>query len=98
LCEGQLVPAASGQAKQFSYPKDYVLEQSNRIKISDVKTDFDAYRSPLRASPEVLAQYVKGYARLCLSAIYRFPGIRRIAVSLFPEHRLQLLRRWLDKF
>jgi hypothetical protein len=46
----------------------------------------------------VLAQYIKGYARLCLSAIYRLPAIRRLAVTVFPEYRLQLWRRWLDKF
>jgi O-antigen biosynthesis protein len=98
MCEGQLIPAACSHAKQFSYLRNYLLEQSTRIKTSNIKTDFEAYRSPLRASPEVLAQYFKGYARLCLSAMYRFPGIRRIAVSVFPEHRLHLLRRWLDKF
>jgi O-antigen biosynthesis protein len=97
LCEGQLVPAAIGQAKQFSYPKDYLLEQSSRIKNRDIKTGFGAYRSPLRASPDVLAQYIKGYARLCVSTISRFHGIRRIVVSVFPEQGLQLLRRWLHK-
>jgi hypothetical protein len=40
----------------------------------------------------------RSYARLFLSKIYRFPGTRRIAEGLFPEHRLQLLRRRLDKF
>ncbi len=98
MCEEQLISAASSQAKQFSYSRDYLLEQSTRIKNGNINTDFDAYRSPLRGSPNVLAQYFKGYARLYLSAMYRFPGIRRIAVSVFPEHRLHLLRRWLDKF
>ena len=98
LCERQLIPAARGQSKQFSYSKDYLLEQSIRITSFDARPDFSAYRSPLRASTNVLAQYVKGYARHWLSAAYRFPGIRRIAVSVFPEHRLQVLRRWLDKF
>jgi hypothetical protein len=98
LCERLLIPAASEPATQFSYLKDYLLPQSTSIKTSDVKTDFDAYRSPLRASPEVLVQYFKGYARLCLSAVYRLPGVRRIAVSFLPEHRLQRLRRRLDRF
>jgi hypothetical protein len=97
LCERQLIPAASGQAKQFSYPKDYLLEQSSRINNRDVKTGFDAYRSPLRASPDVLAQYIKGYARLCVGTISRFRGLRRVVVSVFPEHRLKLLRRWLHE-
>ena len=97
LCEAQLVPPAKDQPQQFSYSKDYLLEQSSHIKNSDVSTNFDAYRNPLRASREVLTQYIKGYSRLCLSAMYRFPGIHRIAVNLFPEHRLQRLRRWLDR-
>jgi hypothetical protein len=97
-CEGQLIPAAIVPTKQFSYEKDYLLQQSSRIDDIDVKSGFDAYRSPLRASPGVLAQYIKGYARLCLSAIYRLLAIRRLAVTVFPEYRLQLWRRWLDKF
>ena len=96
--ETQLIPPTGDQSKPFSYSKDYLLEQSIYIPSSDTKADFDAYRSPLRSSPNVLAQYVKGYARQWLSTAYRFPGIRRVAVSVFPEHRLQLLRRWLDKF
>jgi hypothetical protein len=34
----------------------------------------------------------------CNIALYRFPDPERIAVGLSPERRLQLLRRWLDKF
>jgi hypothetical protein len=34
----------------------------------------------------------------CNIALYRFPGPERIAVGVSPEHRLQLLPRWLDKF
>lgn len=97
-CEGQLIPAAGSPAERFSYQKDYLLEQSTSANDSDIKTGFDDYRSPLRASPGVLVKYIKGYARLGLSALYRFPGIRRVAVCVFPEYRLQLLRRWLDKF
>ena len=97
-CEGQLIPAANSPTKQFSYEMDYLLEQSTRIHGSDIKFGFDAYRSPLRASPGVILQYIKGYARLCLSAMYRLPAIRRLAVTVFPEYRLQLWRRWLDKF
>jgi hypothetical protein len=97
-CEGQLIPVASDNSKHFSYAKDYSPGHSNRIKSNDVETGFDAYRSPLRASRDVFAQYIKGYARLWLSSIYRLPGIRRVAVSVFPEHRLHLLRRRLDNF
>jgi hypothetical protein len=89
LCEGQLVPRCERPSETILVPEGL---RAGTIEL------YQNQRSPLRASPEVLAQYVKGYARLCLSAMYRFPGIRRIAVSLFPEHRLQLLRRWLDKF
>lgn len=82
----------------FSYSSDYLLKQRADIARSGVGRDFDSFRNPLRASPSVLAQYIKGYARDCLSAAYRLPGVRRLAVAAFPEHRLQLLRRWLDKF
>ena len=97
-CKSLLIPVASGPTTQFSYLKDYLLPQTTSSKTGDADTDFDAYRGPLRASPKVLMQYFKGYARLCLSAAYRLPGIRRLAVTFFPEHRLQRLRRWLDRF
>ena len=82
----------------FSYSIDYLRKQPPGIAKSGIGRDFDSFRNPLRANPLVLAQYIKGYARDCLSAAYRLPGVRRMAITVFPEHRLQLLRRWLDKF
>jgi hypothetical protein len=98
LCKEQLICTDGAKSKSFSYPKDYLPRRTTRIKSNDLGTGFQGYRSPLRVSPEVFAQYMKGYARLCLSTVYRFPGIRRVAVTLLPEHRLHVLRRRLDRF
>lgn len=98
LGDGHRVSGAGNYSAPFSYSSDYLLKQPTGIARSGVGRDFDSFRSPLRANPSVLAQYIKGYARDGLSAAYRLPGVRRLAVAAFPEHRLQLLRRWLDKF
>ena len=98
LGDGHRVPFVGDGSAQFSYASDYLLKQPVRIVASAVARDFHSFRRPLRASPSVLARYIKGYARDFLSAAYRQPGIRRLAITVFPEHRLQMLRRWLDKF
>jgi O-antigen biosynthesis protein len=96
--DGHCVSVTDNYSVPFSYSSHYLLKQPAGIARSGVGRDFDSHRNPLRASPSVLAQYIKGYARDCLSAAYRLPGVRRLAVAVLPEHRLQLLRRWLDKF
>ena len=98
LGDGYRVADTDNYSVPFSYSSDYLLEQPPGITKSGIERDFDSFRNPLRASPSVLAQYIKGYARDRLSAAYRLPGVRRLAITVFPEHRLQLLRRWLDKF
>ena len=96
-CGECLVPAGSQSVAPFSYRKDYV-QASSGISGPQIGRRFEIYRNPLRASPFVIVQYIKGYARELMSAAYRLPGVRRIAVAALPEHRLQLLRRWLDRF
>ena len=98
LGDGYRVAETGSHTVPFSYSSDYLLKQPPGIARSGIGRDFDSFRNPLRASPSVLAQYIKGCARDCLSAVYRLPGVRRLAIAAFPEHRLQLLRRWLDKF
>ncbi len=99
LCEEQRVPATIRAVNVFSYAEGYlqiVAESANVMPWS--AGQFDPYRSPIRANPSVVAQYVKGYAREVMSRAYRLPGVRRVATIAFPEHRMQALRRWLDRF
>jgi hypothetical protein len=98
LGDSHRVPFAGNDSTSFSYSRDYLLKQPVGIVRNVVARDFDSFRSPLRASPSVVAQYIKGYARDFLGAAYRVRGVRRLAVVAFPEHRLQMLRRWLDRF
>lgn len=98
LCSGQLIAATAQAAKVFSYADDYLAVDAGPARLPNIGGQFDSYRSPYRAAPSVLAQYAKGYAREMMTRAYRLPGVRRIAVAAFPEHRMQALRRWLDRF
>lgn len=98
LCDGQLIPATAQAADVFAYADDYLRVDSAAAVAPPIRGHFDSYRSPYRAAPSVLAQYAKGYAREMMTRAYRLPGVRRIAIAAFPEHRMQALRRWLDKF
>jgi hypothetical protein len=91
-------PGAKVEAGAFSYERDYLQEQPRATALVDAAAGFDAYRSPLRAQPAVVFQYVKGYAQDVMRAAYRLPGVRSVAVRMFPEHRMQRLRRWLDRY
>lgn len=104
-CHGELVPSAARAAKPFSYADDYLVADDHTavstaasVAPPGIAGRFDSYRSPFRVHPSVIAQYAKGYAREMMSRAYRLPGVRRVAIVAFPEHRLQTLRRWLDRF
>jgi hypothetical protein len=82
----------------FSYQRDYLQVQPAAATSTGIGPGFDAYRSPFRARLPVIVQYLKGYAQDVMRAAYRLPGVRSLAVRAVPEHRMQMLRRWLDRY
>lgn len=96
--ERYLMPATA-QPAIFSYESDYLVTYDRaRSESPAVDLDLRAYRRPWRLNKEFVSGYLMSSVHRALRQFYALPGVRRVAISLFPEYRIQLFRRWLGRY